>query len=193
MAEKGKVTPNQKCHRWSICVIYCPRCRGYRERHDHPRLILYYSLHSTECQVMNMCHFVCRSLSGPGRASMENGVLRINDIENDREEIENSCLPEPCRLKCTSELSWFVPSSFPSSSSILPPPYNLAGSCSSFKGPLTAFFLWFLTAKGKNEALLDGLLAPRPSPKGWKFLAYQYFKTSLSVTETPWWWISPIS
>lgn len=36
---------------------------------------------------------------------MENGVFRINDIENDREEIENSFLPEPCRLKCTSELS----------------------------------------------------------------------------------------
>lgn len=116
MAEIGKVTPNQKCHRWSICVIYRPRCRGYRERHgDNPTLILYYSLHSAECQVMNMCHFVCRSLPGPGRASMENGVFRINDIENDREEIENSCLPEPCRLKCTSELSWVVPSSLSSS------------------------------------------------------------------------------
>lgn len=39
---------------------------------------------------------------------MENGVLRINDIENDREEIENSFLPEPCRLKRTSELSLTV-------------------------------------------------------------------------------------
>lgn len=72
---------------------------------DNTTLILYYSLHGAECQVMNMCHFMCRSLSGPGRASMENGVFRINDIENDREEIENSFLPEPCRLKCTSELS----------------------------------------------------------------------------------------
>lgn len=117
MAEMGKVTPNQKCHRWSICVIYCPRCWGYRKRHsDNPILILYSSLHGAECQVMNMCHFVCRSLSGPGRASMENGVFRINDIENDREEIENSCLPEPCRLKCTSELSGVVPSSLSSSS-----------------------------------------------------------------------------
>jgi len=106
MAEIGKVTPNQKCHRWSIHVIYCRRRRGWWERHsDNTTLILYYSLHGTECQVMNMCHFMCRSLYGPGRASMENGVFRINDIENDREEIENSFLPEPCRLKCTSELS----------------------------------------------------------------------------------------
>lgn len=95
--------------------------RGRPIRGDNTPIILYlhffdFSLRSFSCCdskgwiIYNVCHLVGASLSlylslfsssfplsrGLWLASMQNGVVWTNDIENDRKEIENSFPSEAC-------------------------------------------------------------------------------------------------